>query len=139
MNSWGGTESRTWFYDFSAGPEYNTTNWVVDVQDLNGDGLGEYRMPPIWEYAANGYRALSGLGSDMSLLTRYVAINLLFTTSPLYDPLIAAPGPGGRRIADITMFEDDPGELRAGLDESGVRQGTLAALPALLPLADRLA
>jgi hypothetical protein len=32
MNSWGGSDSRTWFYDFSAGPEYNTTNWVVDVR-----------------------------------------------------------------------------------------------------------
>ena len=109
MNSWGGTDSRTWFYDFSAGPEDNTTNWVVDVQDLDGDGVAEYRMPPIWEYAANGYRALSELGTDMGLLTRYVAINLLFTTSPLYDPLNTAPGPGGRRVADITMLEDDPG------------------------------
>ena len=24
---WGGTRSRSWFYDFSAGPEWNTTNW----------------------------------------------------------------------------------------------------------------
>jgi hypothetical protein len=109
MNSWGGTESRTWFYDFSAGPEYNTDNWVVDTEDLDDDGIVEYRMPPIWEYATNGYRAPAALGTDMGLLTRYVAINLLFTTSPLYDPLVAAPGPGGRRVADITMFEDDPG------------------------------
>jgi hypothetical protein len=109
LNSWGGTESRTWFYDFSAGPEFNTANWVVDVEDLDGDGAAEYRMPPIWEYAANGYRPLAALGMDMGLLTRYVAINLLFTTSPLYDPLVTAPGPGGRRMTDITMFEDDPG------------------------------
>ena len=54
--SWGGTRSRSWFYDFSAGPEWNTTNWVVDVQDLDGDGVEEYRMPPIWEYAVGGYR-----------------------------------------------------------------------------------
>jgi hypothetical protein len=107
LNSWGGTRSRTWFYDFSAGPEWNTTNWVVDVTDISGDGSEEYRMPPIWEYAANGYRPPSELGLDMGLLTRYVAINLLFTTSPLYDPLIAAPGPGGRRVAHITMLEED--------------------------------
>jgi hypothetical protein len=109
MNSWGGTNSRTWFYDFSAGPEWNTANWVVDTQDLDGDGVEEYRMPPVWEYAASGYRPLSELDFDMGLLTRYVAINLLFTTSPLYDPMLTAPGPGGRRVADITMFEDDPG------------------------------
>lgn len=108
MNSWGGTNSRSWFYDFSAGPESNTDNWVVDEEDLDGDGRAEYRMPPIWEYAANGFRPLSDLGFDMGLLTRFVAIDLLFTTSPLYDPMITAPGAGGRRVVDMTMFEDDP-------------------------------
>ena len=108
LNSWGGTSSRTWFYDFSAGPEANTDNWVVDADDVDGDGVADYRMPPIWEYASNGYRPLSDLGFDMGLLTRFVAINLLFTTSPLYDPLVTAPGPGGRRVVDMTMFEDDP-------------------------------
>jgi hypothetical protein len=112
--SWGGTRSRSWFYDFSAGPEFNTTNWVVDVLDLNGDGGEEYRMPPIWEYAANGYRSPDALGYDMGLLARYVGIDLLFTPSPLYDPLITAPGAFGRKIADITMFEDDPDS--SGLD-----------------------
>ena len=106
--SWGGTRSRSWFYDFSAGPEWNTANWVVDVRDLDDDGIEEYRMPPIWEYAVGGYRAPDALGNDMGLLTRYVAIDLLFTPSPLYDPLITAPGALGRKVADITMFEDDP-------------------------------
>jgi hypothetical protein len=108
ITSWGGTSSRTWFYDFSAGPEWNTNNWVVDVKDLNGDGQEEYRMPPIWEYDANGYRLPSLLGSDMGRLTRFVAINLLFTTSPLYDPLVTATGPGGQRVVDTTILEDDP-------------------------------
>ena len=54
--SWGGSRSRSWFYDFSAGPEWNTTNWVVDVTDLDGDDVEDYRMPPIWEYAVGGYR-----------------------------------------------------------------------------------
>jgi hypothetical protein len=108
LTSWGGTRSRSWFYDFSAGPEWNTANWVVDVRDLDGDDVEEYRMPPIWEYAPRGYRAPDALGYDMGLLARYVAIDLLFTPSPLYDPLITAPGARGRKIADITMFEDDP-------------------------------
>jgi hypothetical protein len=112
--SWGGTRSRSWFYDFSAGPEWNTTNWVVDTTDLDGDGGEEYRMPPIWEYAAGGYRDAGALGYDMGLLARYVAIDLLFAPSPLYDPLITAPGTLGRKIADVTMFEDDPAS--SGLD-----------------------
>lgn len=114
MNSWGGSSSRTWFYDFSAGPEANTANWNVDDADVDGDGLDDYLIPPIWEYAPNGYAPLAALGLDIGLLTRYVAINLLFTTSPLYDPMITAPGPGGRRVVDMTMFEDDPAS--SGLD-----------------------
>jgi hypothetical protein len=114
MISWGGTRSRSWFYDFSAGPEWNTVNWAVDFPDLDGDGVEEYRMPPIWEYAAGGYRPPGAIGTDMGLLTRYVAIDLLFAPSPLFDPLITAPGTLGRKIADVTMFEDDPASL--GLD-----------------------
>jgi len=112
--SWGGTRSRSWFYDFSAGPEWNTSNWVVDATDLDGDGSEEYRMPPIWEYAAGGYRDAEALGYDMGLLARYVGIDLLFTPSPLYDPLITAPGVLGRKVVDTTMFEDDPAS--SGLD-----------------------
>ena len=114
LNAWGGTRSRSWFYDFSAGPEWNTANWIVDVRDLDGDDVEEYRMPPIWEYTSGGYRAPDALGYDMGLLARYVAIDLLFTPSPLYDPLVSAPGALGRKIANITMFEDDPAS--SGLD-----------------------
>jgi hypothetical protein len=71
-------------------------------------------MPPIWEYAAGGYRDAGALGYDMGLLTRYVAIDLLFAPSPLTDPLVTAPGALGRKIADVTIFEDDPASR--GLD-----------------------
>ena len=108
MTSWGGTSSRSWFYDFSAGPEWNSENWRVDVEDLNGNGIPEYRIPTIWEYAAGGYRSPDALGGDMGLLARFVAINLLFTSSPLYDPLVTAPAPRGSKVAHISMFEDDP-------------------------------
>jgi hypothetical protein len=108
MLAWGGTRSRSWFYDFSAGPEWNTSNWVVDATDLDDDEIEDYRMPPIWEYDVNGYRRPDELGYDMGLLTRYVAIDLLFVPSPLYDPLVTSPGALGRKVADITMFEDDP-------------------------------
>ena len=105
--AWGGTHGRTWFYDLSAGPEAWTDNWFVDSPDLNGDGIEEYRMPPIWEYDADGYRDPADLGQDLGLVTRFVAINLLFTSSPLYDPLATSPGPEGRKVANIEMFELD--------------------------------
>ena len=105
--AWGGSHGRTWFYDLSAGPEWNTDNWVVDVTDLNGDGVDEYRMPPVWEYTAGGYRAPNQLSIDLGLVARFTAINLLFTTSPLYDPLVTAPGPDGGRVVHVEMFEDD--------------------------------
>ena len=108
MIAWGGSHSRMWLYDLSAGPEFNTDNWNVDQPDLDEDGTDEYRMPPIWEYANDGYRSPSQLSSDLGLVTRFVGINLLFTTSPLYDPLVAAPGPGGDRVLHMSMFEDDP-------------------------------
>jgi hypothetical protein len=50
MIAWGGSVSRTWFYDLSAGPESWTNNWIVD------DDQSEYHMPPLWEYRAGGYR-----------------------------------------------------------------------------------
>lgn len=108
MIAWGGSDSRLWFHDLSAGPEWNTDNWNVDSPDLDGDGVEEYRMPPSWEYRSGGYRSASALSSDLGLLTRFVGINLLFTSSPLYDPLVAAPGPNGDRVLHMNMFEDDP-------------------------------
>lgn len=107
MIAWGGTNSRLWFYDLSAGPEAWTENYIVDFTDLDGDGVEEYRMPPIWEYTDGGYRDPAALSTDLGWVARYVGINLLFTTSPLYDPMVTAPGLGGDRVVHITMFEDD--------------------------------
>ncbi len=45
-----------------------------------------------------------------------IAINLLFTTSPLYDPLVTAPGAGGAKVAHVAMFEDDEDSATTGLD-----------------------
>lgn len=128
MIAWGGTNSRLWFYDLSAGPEWNTDNWNVDDPDLDGDGVEEYRMPPIWEYTKNGYRRPGLLSKDLGLVTRYVAINLLFTTSPLYDPLLTAPDVGGDKVLHITMFEDDPNNLGTGIIDTDYIQSQLASL-----------
>jgi hypothetical protein len=108
MIAWGGSVSRSWFYDLSAGPESWTNNWSVD------DDQTEYHMPPVWEYRAGAYRPASRLSADLGLVARYVGIDLLFTASPLYDPLITAPDVGGAKVAHIAMLEDDP--LSRGLD-----------------------
>ncbi len=106
--AWGGSHSRLWFYDLSAGPEAWTYNYDVDNLDVDGNGVEDYRMPPIWEYSANGYRDPSALSSDLGLIIRFVGINLLFTSSPLYDPLASAPEVNGSKIVHINMMEDDP-------------------------------
>jgi hypothetical protein len=101
--AWGGTtaedeetglgargERRVWFHDLSAGPESWTDNWNVDDADVDGDGVTDYRLPPVWEYlTAGGYRSAAALTADLASMARYVAINLLFTSSPLYPPYLS--------------------------------------------------
>jgi len=80
---------RVWFHDLSAGPESWTDNWDITNADVDGDGLADYRLPPVWEYLiAGGHRPASALPGDLAKVARYVAINLLFTPSPLYPPAI---------------------------------------------------
>ena len=99
--AWGGTtpddeetglggrgERRVWFFDLSAGPEAWGGNYDITFDDLDGDGEPDYRIPVAWEYAADGYRAPSELAGDLSKVARYAAINLMFTSSPLYPPYL---------------------------------------------------
>ena len=111
--AWGGTtpddeESglgslhRIWFYDLSAGPEGWTDNWNVD------NNLG-YQIPPVWEYGnLSGYRPFNSLSGDLGKVTRYVAIDLLFTTSPLYKPAISPPEIAESIQLDINVYQMDP-------------------------------
>lgn len=118
--AWGGAKSRLWFFDLSAGPDSWSGNYDVDNADLDGDAVADYRMPPIWEYAAGGYRSLAALSSDLGMVTRFVALNLLFTSSPLYDPLASAPGPYGRKIVHVNMMEDDPASFGPAYINTGM-------------------
>ncbi len=118
--AWGGTTSddnesglgslhRIWFYDLSAGPESATNNWNLDNADLLGDGVLDYRMPPVWEYGnLAAYRPFNDLSGDLGKIVRYVAINTLFTTSPLYRPGISAPKLPSEIQLDINMYQADP-------------------------------
>lgn len=118
--AWGGTTAndeenglgstrRVWFHDLSAGPESWTDNWNVDEPDLDGNGVEDYRMPPTWEYAANGYRSATALAGDLSKITRYVALNLLFTTSPLYPVELPTARPPKSINIDSNTYEGWPG------------------------------
>jgi hypothetical protein len=119
--AWGGTSSqdpeggpaaasRVWFYDLSAGPEFWTDNWNITMADIDGGGA-DYRMPPVWEYGNTKkglYRAFNNLSRDLGYVTRYVAINLLFTTSPLYKPMISPPAVPGAINVDFNVYQANP-------------------------------
>jgi hypothetical protein len=120
MIAWGGTPPddeetglgavrRVWFHDLSAGPESKTDNWNVDDADVDGDGEPDYRIPPIWEYTAGGFRAPSALSGDLAKVTRYVGLNLLFTSSPLYPPDLTPPDLPHTVNVDSNTYEGWPG------------------------------
>ena len=88
-----------------------------------------YRMPPVWEYGnLTGYRPFDDLSGDLAKVTRYVAIDLLFTTSPLYCAFHASRSLrpdhrdhsfrtiviGAKRRGDVSVV-DQPPERRASL------------------------
>jgi hypothetical protein len=119
MIAWGGTTAddeetglrstrRVWFHDLSAGPESNTDNYIVDEEDVDGDGVADYRMPPIWEYTEGGFRSPDALAGDLARLTRYVALDLLMTTSPVYPVELPAGLPKSINL-DSTTYEGWPG------------------------------
>ncbi len=120
MIAWGGTTAddeenglgrtrRVWFHDLSAGPESWTANYDVTNADVDGDQVPDYRMPPTWEYVAGGYRSPAALAGDLSRITRYVALNLLMTTSPLYPVELPTPTPPRTIDIDSNTYEGWPG------------------------------
>lgn len=109
---------RLWFYDLSAGPESWSGSWNVDDADLDGDGVADYRIPPIWEYQTrNGYRPAEGLTRDLARLARFVGIDLLFTTSPLYPPYLTPNSLPASINLDSNTYEG-----WAGVDASALYQ-----------------
>lgn len=100
---------RAWFFDLSAGPEAWGGSYDVTEPDIDGDGEPDYRLPAAWEYSDTGYRSAAALAGDLSKVARYAAINLLFTSSPLYPPYLT-PELLPRAInLDLNTYEGWPG------------------------------
>ena len=104
MIAWGGTTpddkqtglgklARLWFFDLSAGPEFNSSMYDITNADIDGDTKTDYRMPPVWDYGSTKatYRPFNDLSGDLGKIVRYVAIDLLFTSSPIYRAAITPP------------------------------------------------
>jgi hypothetical protein len=116
--AWGGTTPddpqsglgslrRVWFYDLSAGPDWRTTNYLLDAPEFGGSFL--YTMPPVWEYGnTSAYRPFVDLSGDLSKVTRYVALDCLFTTSPVYSPALSPPKMPQSIQVDVNFFNGDP-------------------------------
>lgn len=134
--AWGGTPNpeghRIWFHDLSAGPELNTENWDLVNPDVDGDGVSDYRMPPVWEYGNDaGYRPFDDLTGDLGKILRYVHLDLLIGPSPLYHPSISAPMLPETFGVDLTRVHA-PGQPVAPVDAPVL----LSRLEALQPWHD---
>ena len=135
--AWGGNSGPTWFYDLSAGPDYGDNSWDVDDADLSfpPDGVLDYRMPPIWEYGnMTAYRPFNDLSGDLAKEIRYVALDMLFTPSPIYDPAATVPGPDGVKQIALDIFEGDPGRNGLGDVHPDVVQSTAQSLEPYYPV-----
>jgi hypothetical protein len=150
--AWGGTTAadeetglgsrgtnRVWFYDLSAGPESWTDNWNVDDPDLDGNGKRDYRMPAVWEYLEpGGNRPKNKLTGDLARIARFVGINLLFTTSPLYPPALTPPRMPGSVNMDLNTYEAWPGtNASSEFIDSGLVRGEEAELLRVSTTLDR--
>jgi hypothetical protein len=118
VTAWGGSPEtilgqvgRVWFMDLSAGPESFATSWNISDADVDGDEVSDYRIPPIWEYGnfKGSYRFANTLSVDLAKITRYVAINLLFTPSYIYRVDITPPLMPTNLQLDISVYQGDPG------------------------------
>jgi hypothetical protein len=128
LTAWGGDRAGSWFFDPSAGPNAYGGSANVDDTDLTGDGEADYRIPAAWEYHGDGFRDPGQLSGDVGKVTRYVAINQLFTPSPVYDPMFSTPRPGGDKIVQLHLWQDLPGGNGIDLVQPEVIRDRLAAL-----------
>jgi hypothetical protein len=129
VRAWGGNSGPTWFFDLSAGPVYADASWDVDDADVDGDGVPDYRIPPIWEYGnTTGYRPFTDLSGDLAKVIRYVAIDTMFSPSPLFDPAATVPGPDGSKQIQLDIFEGNPSDNGLGDVHPAIAQAEVQRL-----------
>lgn len=110
-DGYGGAARRLWFYDLSAGPEAWGGSYDVTNPDIDGDGAPDYRLPTIWEYSGTPLSAShpgfgpAPLTTDLNKVIRYVGLDLLFTSSPLYPPYFTANRLPGQVNLDVNTVE----------------------------------
>jgi hypothetical protein len=145
LTAWGGTPAndeenplgstrRVWFYDLSAGPDGWQGGWNVDDPDDDGDGEADYRIPPAWHYTGGythpGYPGSVSLGTDLGKVARFVGLDLLFTTSPLYPPFFTPDRVPNTVNLDVTTVEGWNGvDASATLYKSGLFLAEESELP----------
>ncbi|QFP77582.1 hypothetical protein [Deinococcus sp. AJ005] len=134
--AWGGSvrpsksAQRIWFYDLSANPDPWTNGYDVSNPDVDGDGVADYRMPPIWEYGTR--KASLGFGRkvspDLALVTRYVALNLLFTPSPIYRAALTPPQLPEEIALDVHVEQGTGAVLQGKVYKPDLAQSRIAPL-----------
>lgn len=143
LTAWGGTPresgdpARVWFYDLSAGPEGWSDNWNVDDPDVDGYAGADYRIPPIWHYTgtprsyAHPGDVSATLSEDLGKVVRYVAVNLLFASSPLYPPFFTPNRIPGTVELDLNVVEWwNNVDVSATYVKPGFIQDSVRTLPA---------
>jgi hypothetical protein len=125
-NPYAGEPRRLWFYDLSAGPESWAGSFEVTSPDIDGDDVPDFRIPNIWEYSGTplaynhpGFGS-STLAADLGKVIRYVGLDLLFTSSPLYPPYFTANRLPGQVNLDVNTVE---GWNQVNASEDFVEQG----------------
>jgi hypothetical protein len=137
-DAWGGTPAddperplgslrRIWFYDTSAAVAGVDASWNLDDPAPSGGSPVSYRIPPIWEYGTTtGYRPFDDLTGDLAKIARYVAVDMLFTPSPLYDPSLGAAQLPSKINVELTGLSDLPGQQATDLVQGSIVADKLA-------------
>jgi len=122
--AWGGTYGKLWFYDASAGPDAETSNWNVDDNFVTGayhpdevnrliyGPLPDYRFPPFWEMnnfpdTQNDFIRDEDIGFNLAVIARTAILGRVAAV-PLYDPVATAPVRSGRKLLKIVIVDGNP-------------------------------
>jgi hypothetical protein len=148
MIAWGGTaphneetgfgrESRTWFHDLSAGPDWRTGGWVIDDRLGGGpDPSWQTIFPPVWEYLAGNAEDRWPLPDALGVITRFVAVDLFFAPSPLYgtdsdarltedvELDVTVIGSHGRPLLTPSLLQQEVGDLLGSRPDLDVTRQT---------------